>query len=119
MMDLILSAPGGSNADMRRVLLRWVVVFAIAVMLCGHVTELFDCWDQTLTTGRDADYSIVFLAACAGVVFLVANYLTSLLGCSRANESSPVLQVFSAFRTIVSDTCDPGLSPPPNLPLRV
>lgn len=105
---------------MRRVLLRWVIVLAVAVMLCGHVTELFDRWDHTLTTGTDADYSIVFVAACAGSVFMVANYVSSLLGRCHANESWPILQFLSAFRAIVSDTHDSGLSPPPNLsPLRI
>jgi hypothetical protein len=118
-MDLNLYSRRCIITAMRRELLRWVVVLAVAAMLCGHVTELFDRWDHTLTTGKDADYSIVFIAACAGFVFLVANYVTSLRGRSRANASSPVVQLFSVFRTILSDTSDTGLSFPPILALRI
>jgi hypothetical protein len=103
---------------MRRVLLRWVIVLGVAVMLCGHVTELFDRWDHTLTTGTDADYSIVFVAACAGSVFLVANYVTSLRGRSRASDNSPTLQLFSVFGAILY-TSDTGLPPPPILAIRI
>jgi uncharacterized membrane protein YbhN (UPF0104 family) len=105
--------------SMRRMLLRWVVVLAVAVMLCGHVTELFDHWDHTLTTGKDADYSIVLVAACAGFVFLVANYVTSLRGRSRANEYSPMLTLSPVFRTIFAETSDTGPSPPPILAIRI
>src|SRR5579864_8026019 len=53
---------------MLRGALRWGVVLAVVAMLGGHFTELFDRWDHTLRTGKDADYAVVMVAACAGVV---------------------------------------------------
>lgn len=104
---------------MRSVLVRWLMVVTLAALLCGHVTEFFDNWDHTLTTGGDTDYSIVFLAGCAGFVLVVANCATSLLGSSPTSESWPVLQLFSAFRAVLSDPSDSGLSPPPILAIRI
>ncbi len=57
---------------MRRAVLSWAVAITLAAMLGGHVTELFDHWDHTLRTGKDADYTTVFVAACVGFVFAVA-----------------------------------------------
>ena len=54
----------------RRILLRWAVLITLAAMLGGHMTELFDHWENTLQTGSDVDYTVVILAACAGVVFV-------------------------------------------------
>jgi hypothetical protein len=62
-----------------------VLVILIA-MLGGQVTELFDRWDNTLQTGRDIDYSIVIVAACAGAVFAVAKVLVSLFQPSPKKE---------------------------------
>jgi len=39
-------------------------------MLGGHITELFDRWDHTLRSGQEADYTVVFVAACLGVAFV-------------------------------------------------
>ena len=119
LMDLKLYGRQRIITAMRRVLLRSVVVLAVVIMLCGHVTELFDYWDHTLTTGRDTDYSIVFIAACAGFVLVVANYVTSLRSRSRASESSPIMQLFSVFRTTLPHTSATGLSPPPILAIRI
>src|SRR5438552_3818825 len=54
----------------RRILLRPAVLITLAAMLGGHMTELFDHWENTLQTGSDVDYTVVILAACAGVVFV-------------------------------------------------
>lgn len=56
-------------------LLRWAALIIVAAMLTGHVTELFDHWDHTLRTGREADYTLVVLAACAGLEIVLAGTL--------------------------------------------
>lgn len=55
--------------------LRCLVLVTLAAMLAGHVSELFDHWDHTLRTGKDADYAVVMVAGCAGFVFAVAKRL--------------------------------------------
>lgn len=102
-----------------RILLRWVVLLTLAAMLGGHVTELFDHWDRTLQTGRDVDYTVVIVAACAGVVFVVAKGLVALFRHSPKQEDSPVQQSFSFFQTMFPEISAAGPSPPPLLPLRI
>jgi hypothetical protein len=103
----------------RRYLLRWIIVFLVAVLLCGHVTELFDEWDHTLTTGRDVDYSLVVVAACAGAIFVVARYLALSLGDFRLYPLSLVPQLLIFSYAIYLETNGTGLSPPPSLALRI
>src|SRR5215475_4436364 len=103
---------------MRRTLLRWSVLVALGLILCGHLTELFDRWDHTLTTGNDVDYSIVLLAASAGLAVLVAKHLISLLGRSTEDQS-PIDASSAVFAVSFCSSFDCGLSPPPLLPLRI
>src|SRR5690349_10624520 len=84
----------------RRSLLRWAVLITLTAMLGGHVTEMFDRWENTLQTGRDTDFNIVIVAACAGIVFVVARSLVVLFRQSLKHEDSPVQQSFSLFQTI-------------------
>ena len=49
-----------------------MLVLVLAIV-GGHLTELFDRWDDTLRTGKDADYAIVLVCACAGATVLAAN----------------------------------------------
>jgi len=85
----------------------------------GHISELFDRWENTLETGRDIDYSIVIVAACAGVVFAAAKGLIAIFGRSPNQEDSPVQPSFSFFETIFPEVIAAGPSPPLPLPLRV
>lgn len=59
--------------------LRWAALLILAAMLGGHFTELFDRWDHTLRTGKDADYAIVLVAACAGLAVAAAKVLMALV----------------------------------------
>lgn len=99
---------------------RWAILIIVAAMLCGHVTELFDHWDHTLRTGREADYTLVVLAACAGLEIVLARtlivFFTGLRapGSFAAEPSSPIFQITWA-ETLVT-----GPSPPPlSLLLRI
>jgi hypothetical protein len=103
----------------RRILLRWAVLITLAAMLGGHMTELFDRWENTLQTGSDVDYTVVILAACAGVVFVVAKSLLVLFRRLPEQKDSPVRQSFSLFQTIFPEISATGPSPPPLLPLRI
>jgi len=51
-------------------------IFALIVLLLtvgGHISEFFDTWDHTLQTGREADYTVVLIAAVVGSGFLAVS----------------------------------------------
>ncbi|HEV2116274.1 MAG TPA: hypothetical protein VGR48_09640 [Terriglobales bacterium] len=100
-------------------LLRCAVLIILAAMLAGHVTELFDHWDHTLRTGREADYTLVVLAACAGLEVVIARSLVTFFRGLRGIESSAAEQPFSTFWTIFSEIPVAGPSPPLLLTLRI
>ena len=118
-MNLILSTCGRIIIPMRRALTRWGALVVVGLILCGHVTELFDHWDHTLATGTDVDYSVVLLAASAGLAVVVARHLISLLSRSKEEQTSRVGDSSSVFWVSLGAASDAGLSPPPLLLLRI
>src|SRR6185437_16806039 len=90
-------------------LLRCVVLIALAAMLAGHVTELFDHWDHTLRTGKDADYTMVMVAACVGLAFAIAKRLPCLARSLRRIEGLP-RSLFCPV--LVPEIASTGPSPP-------
>ena len=78
MVSLTARSRLSTIVSVRRILLHWAVLIILAAMLGGHMTELFDHWENTLQTGSDVDYTVVILAACAGVVFVAAKSLVVL-----------------------------------------
>lgn len=104
---------------MLRVALRWVVVLAVVAMLGGHITELFDRWDHTLRTGKDADYAVVMVAACAGVVLALAKKMSAFFRGLRIESESPVEESSSPFAVRLMEAAVTGPSPPLLLQLRI
>lgn len=102
-----------------RCLRRSAGLIILAAMLGGHVTELFDHWDNTPESGRDIDYTIVILAACAGVVVLAAKRFVALFRQFARRSDLPMPQSFSLLEPILLEISALGPSPPPLLPLRV
>ena len=92
--------------------LRWAVLIIVAAMLCGHVTELFDHWDHTLRTGREADYTLVVLAACAGLEIVLARGLIVFFTGMRALRSLPPAPSSLKFQIVFPETLVAGPSPP-------
>jgi hypothetical protein len=95
------------------------MLFLIAAMFGGHVTELFDRWDHTMRTGKDADYAVVVIAACAGVVFVAAKVSRLFRRAATPVEavrpaSRPAVMAAIALETFAFD-----LSPPPLTPIRI
>lgn len=95
---------------------RWAILIIVAAMLCGHVTELFDHWDHTLRTGREADYTLVVLAACAGLEIVLARTLIVFFTGLRAPGNTAAEPSSPTFSIIWAETLVTGPSPPP-LPL--
>ena len=54
---------------MRRSLARFGAVVIVAACLWGHVSELFDHWDNTFRTGNDVESSVIIAALAAGIAF--------------------------------------------------
>lgn len=96
--------------------LRCAVLLIVAAMLSGHVSELFDHWDHTLRTGREADYTLVVLAACAGLEIVLARTLIVFFTGLRAPGNTAAEPSSPTFPIIWAETLVTGPSPPP-LPL--
>jgi len=68
-----------------RWLVKLVILLVVLTCLWGHVSEIFDRWDQTLQTGNDVEFSLVLLALVAGAVLALS---ASLPASRRARASS-------------------------------
>ena len=53
---------------MRRKLIQLGTILILTLCIWGHVSEIFDHWDNTLQTGNDLEYSTVVVALIAGAV---------------------------------------------------
>ena len=78
----------------------------LTVAIWGHISELFDRWDNTLKTGKDVEYSSVLLAVVIGSVLCASHLLAILFRAPRSCET--ILLVHSGSFTLcplqVSDT---------------
>src|SRR5207245_6904248 len=108
MVSLTARSRLSTIVPVQRTLLRWAVLITLAAMLGGHVTEMFDRWENTLQTGRDVDFTVVIVAACAGVVFVVAKSLVVLFRYLSKQKDSPVQQSFSLLQTICPEIAAAG-----------
>jgi len=88
-------------------------------MLGGHVTELFDRWDHTLRTGKDADYTTVFVAACVAFVFAVATRAAAHFARVRPLPVYIVQESSRIFPVFFPETVVTGPSPPASVCLRI
>lgn len=75
--------PDGSTSlkrgNVRRELIYFGAILILMICVWGHVSELFDRWDNTFQTGNDIEYSTVIVALIAGAAFgLARRTLTAL-----------------------------------------
>ena len=101
---------------MQRKLLQLVAALVLGLCVWGHVSELFDHWDNTFKTGNDVEYSTVIVVLIAGAVIgfvrLAVLVLTAPLGALHVQSS------LAAVAVTRPDSTEPiGYSPP--LPLRI
>src|SRR5215469_18218314 len=61
-------------STVRRKLLQFVAAVVVALCIWGHVSELFDHWDDTFKTGNDIEYSTVIVVLITGVVLCFAHW---------------------------------------------
>lgn len=57
-----------SNGRVRRRLIHFGSVLLLTLCLWGHLSEIFDYWDNTFQTGNDIEYSMVIVALVAAAV---------------------------------------------------
>ena len=77
---------------MRRRLIQFGTVLILTVCLWGHVSEIFDHWDNTFQTGNDVEYSTVIAVLTLGAVIGFAH----IAGFSLRTVMSYLLPLFAA-----------------------
>lgn len=101
---------------MRPRLIQIGVVLILTLCIWGHVSELFDHWDNTFRTGYDIEYSTVIVVIVAGAVIAFAHVLASLIRSISATHFRSHLLSFYDFVMVIPARFV-GHSPP--LPLRI
>lgn len=100
---------------MGRRLFRFGSALILIVCIWGHVSELFDQWDNTFRTGYDVEYSTVIVVLVAGAVIAFAQLLATLIRYSSSAthfrlRSSLLYRLVLPLPAILMDH-----SPPPSL----
>ena len=99
--------------------LRCAVLLIVVAMLSGHVSELFDHWDHTLRTGREADYTLVVIGACAGLEIVLARTLVRFFRGLQVGRLSPGEASPRTFGVLAANILVAGPSPPLLLSFRI
>jgi hypothetical protein len=60
------------KSNMRERLIRIGATFVLVLCIWGHVSEIFDHWDNTFQTGNDVEYSTVIVMLVAGATIAFA-----------------------------------------------
>jgi hypothetical protein len=71
----------------RRKLIQLGTTLILTLCMWGHVSELFDHWDNTFRTGYDIEYSTVIVAVVAGAVIALAHLLANVIRSVSATHS--------------------------------
>ena len=58
---------------MRRTIFNFGSALALLLCIWGHLSEVFDHWDNTFRTGNDIEYSAVKVALVVGAVICLAH----------------------------------------------
>jgi hypothetical protein len=91
-------------------------MFILTLCLWGHVSEVFDHWDNTFQTGNDIEYSTVIVVLIAGAAIGFAHVAAIVL--RRVSVTSYLLPAFIVYPHAADcPAAFVGHSPPP--PLRI
>ena len=83
-----------SNGTMRRHLIHHGTTLILTLCIWGHVSEIFDHWDNTFQTGNDIEYSTVIAVLIAGAVIAFAHVAALVL--RSVSAVSCLLPLFTA-----------------------
>lgn len=103
-----------SNPKVRPRLLHVGTAVILTLCLWGHVSELFDHWDNTFRTGKDIEYSTVIVALVIGTVICFSHLAALVIGL-RAGLVLPRL-IVSASAESATVSC---IAHSPPVPLRI
>jgi len=103
-----------SKGNVRLQLIQFGATFILTLCIWGHVSEIFDRWDNTLQTGYDIEYSTVIVALSAGAVFWLARVAAKAI---RARSATSCLSLlFAAYPAVAPNPAAfVAQSPPPHL----
>ena len=79
---------------MRQQLIHFGAAVILTLFVWGHVSEIFDHWDNTFQTGNDVEYSTVMVVLIAGAVIGFARIAALVVHTGSA--LSYLLPLFSA-----------------------
>jgi 5'(3')-deoxyribonucleotidase len=91
-----------------------LLAIAVAVAYCasivllltigGHVSEFFGTWDHTLQTGREANYTVVVIAAVVGSAFLAVCTVRALRRRpARVSGAKPPVRIAVDMDEVIAD----------------
>lgn len=111
-----LARQNGIQRNVRRGLLHLGTTLILGLCIWGHVSELFDYWDNTFRTGNDIEYGTVMVALAAGAVICFA-----VSAALRIAARATIACFLSVFALKASDpmTAGPFLAHSPPMPLRI
>ena len=64
---------------MRHFSLKLAALIIVAICVGGHISELFDRWENAVLSGGDIDYTCVVVAATFGAIIVISGILRKLL----------------------------------------
>ncbi|HKT87597.1 MAG TPA: hypothetical protein VJQ59_04140 [Candidatus Sulfotelmatobacter sp.] len=99
---------------MRQHLIQFGSLLLLTLCIWGHVSELFDHWDNTFHTGYDVEYNTVIVVLAAGAVIAFARVLAHLIPTHSATDFRfAASTIYAPVATDCSDFI--GHSPPLSL----
>ena len=104
------------KSEVRKRVIQIVATLILVLSLWGHISEIFDHWDNTLQTGNDIEYSTVIVVLVAGAAIAVA-YAAARVDRNSALTACPLPVFASHTRATFRAAYFIGHSPP--RPLRV
>jgi hypothetical protein len=97
-------------------LIQFGTTLILTLCVWGHVSEIFDHWDNTFQTGYDIEYSTVIVVLVTGAVIAFAHVAAALI--RRVSATPRLLPYFGSCRVDApSLTAFVAHSPP--RPLRI
>jgi hypothetical protein len=98
----------------RRRLIQFGTMLILTLCIWGHVSELFDHWDNTFQTGNDIEYSTVIVVLIAGAAIAFAHVAAVVL--RTVSATSWLWPSFAAyFHAVPNPAAFIGQSPPLSL----
>jgi hypothetical protein len=106
----------GIKRKVRRRLIQFGTTFILMLCVWGHVSEIFDHWDNTFQTGNDIEYSTVIVALIAGAAIGFADVAAIVLRTEWATTRPFFLFATHSF---LPPSCAALIAQSPPPPLRI